>query len=118
MRQTRSELQTLYAGTLPDAEKRQAKAAIFAVLRERYAAQRAAWGGYAGYDRWFAEELNNARFAAADTYEALLPALRALLQREGCDLPAFYRSAAQLAALKPAARAAQLERLAAGAAPE
>ena len=111
LRRTRGELLALYAGDLPDVEKRLAKAAIFATLRARYAEQKQAWGGYAGYDRWFAEELNNARFAAADTYEALLPALRALLRCEGGDLPAFYRAAAQLAALDREARTAQLARL-------
>jgi predicted aminopeptidase len=118
VQQTRGELLRLYASGRPANEMRTAKAELFALLQTRYAAQRAAWGGYAGYDRWFAEELNNARFAATDTYEALLPALRALLRRERDDLLAFYQTAAQLAALEPAAREEQLERLAAGATPE
>ena len=112
LRQTRSELLELYGRDLPLAEKRAAKAAIFAGLQDRYAIQKTAWGGYAGYDRWFAAGLNNARLASAETYRRHLPSLRQLLAQGAGDLPAFYRAAAELAALEPAERAARLSALA------
>lgn len=112
LRQTRQELLTLYGRDLPLGEKRAAKAEILAGLQSRYADQKTSWGGYAGYDRWFAAGLNNARLASAETYRQHLPALRQLLVREEGDLPAFYRAAAALAALEPAERAARLNELA------
>lgn len=116
LRQTRQELLALYGRDLPLGEKRAAKAEILAGLQRRYAEQKTAWGGYSGYDRWFAAGLNNARLASAETYRQHLPALRQLLVREQGNLPAFYRAAAALADLDPAERNARLNELAGAAA--
>lgn len=111
LRSTREQLAILYAGNLPDAEKRAEKQRLFAALRLRYQEQRQAWGGYAGYDRWFEQDLNNARLLSVGTYHDLAPAFRALLRREGGDVPAFLRAVEALAALDPGARAARLREL-------
>jgi predicted aminopeptidase len=56
--------------------------------------------------------MNNAHLASVATYEALVPAFRALLAREGGDLPRFYAAVKELAKLDKTQRDAQLAALA------
>lgn len=104
----RERLIALYARPLPEHEMRLAKAAVFSRLRDDYASLKQQWGGDRGYDGWFSRELNNAHLASVATYRQLMPALLALLQREGGDLEAFYRACDALAGLEPEARAVYL----------
>lgn len=94
----RSALAANYRSSAPDAAKLAEKARLFARLQSDYAVLKVQWGGYAGYDRFFAEPLSNAHLAAVATYNDLVPAFRALLRREG-SFPAFYAAARALAAL-------------------
>ncbi|MEO8407754.1 MAG: aminopeptidase, partial [Oxalobacteraceae bacterium] len=80
--QCRQALEVNYAKTSPNAEKLQHKAEIFQTLQQEYLTLKQSWGGYAGYDHWFAEPLSNAHLAALATYHDLVPAFRALLQRD------------------------------------
>jgi predicted aminopeptidase len=90
----------LYREPLPDEAKRAAKAQLFGELGADYGELKAKqWGGFAGYDRWFEGGVNNAKLASIATYEALVPAVRALLAREDGDLPRFYAAAKALAKL-------------------
>ena len=58
------------------------------------------WGGYSGYDRWFARgQQRVARRAAA--YNDLVPAFERLFEREGGDFERFYAEVRRLAALPP-----------------
>ena len=57
-------------------------------LKFRYEQVRAQWGGYAGYDGWFARSLNNAHLAAVATYEDCVPGLRRTMEAAG-SLPAW-----------------------------
>lgn len=111
VRQTRKRLAAVYAGTASTAQKRAAKAAVFAWMRGRHRAMKAAWGGYTGYDRWFGSGLNNAKLLAVSTYEDLVPAFDALLRDNGGNLVAFYAAAARIGALPRAQRAARLAAL-------
>lgn len=113
IQRTRAELARIYATPLSIADRRRAKAQAFATLQSRYQQLRRAWGGYAGYDRWFARPLNNADIAALQTYHADVPALQALLARQRGDLDAFYAAARRVGLLSPAARTAALQALAA-----
>ena len=89
----------LYREPLPDDAKRAAKARLFAELDADYGELKAKqWRGFAGYDRFFSG-MNNAHLASVATYEALVPAFRALLAREGGDLPRFYAAVKELARL-------------------
>ncbi len=92
----RNALQATYAQDIPDGLKRAEKARIFAALKEDYQALKAGWGGYAGYDRWFAEPLSNAHLASLATYNDFLPAFRALLLQEE-TFPKFYAAVKILA---------------------
>ncbi len=107
----RAQLAAVYASARSDAEKRLEKRRILMELRERYQSLKQFWGGYAGYDRWFEQDLNNAKLAGNNTYHQWVPAFMALYQREGRDLAAFYRAAEAIAAWPPPERAARLTAL-------
>ncbi|GAA4337483.1 aminopeptidase [Pigmentiphaga soli] len=98
------------------AARRAQKARILADLRQRYEQlKRDKWNGYAGYDAWFAQPLNNAHFAAIATYHQWVPALRALAARCGScangSLAPFLEQARELARLSPVERRRRLEAL-------
>jgi predicted aminopeptidase len=104
----------LYREPLADDAKRAGKAQLFAELGIDYGELKAKqWGGFAGYDRFFAG-VNNAHLASVATYEELVPAFRALLARENGDLPRFYAAVKELARLGKAERDRQLAALAPG----
>jgi predicted aminopeptidase len=105
LRETRAGLERLYASPLPPADMRIEKNRVFGRLKFAYQQLRARWGGYAGYDAWFARPLNNARLASVATYHDCVPGLERELAAAG-SLPAFYARADALAKLKPAARRA------------
>jgi predicted aminopeptidase len=93
-------LEAVYAGAGSDDERRAGKRAVFESLQDEYRALKAGWGGYAGYDRWFAQSLTNAHLASVSTYHALVPGFRRLLAQAGGDLPRFFGLARELAALR------------------
>ena len=106
----RDELARLYASTQGDDAKRIEKAAILGRLRADYAAMKATrWGGYSGYDAWFAKA-NNAAFGVLASYTGLVPAFEKVFEREGRDFPRFYAEVRRIAALPAAERLAALER--------
>ena len=108
----RERLREAYARSAADDEKRAAKTRLLDELRSEYAALKADWGGYPGYDRFFAEGVNNANLASIASYAELVPAFRALLAREDGNLPRFYLEVERLAALPRDQRHAALDRLA------
>jgi predicted aminopeptidase len=92
--------------------KRERKRAVFASLQAAYRRVRdERWGGFAGYDRFFAQDLNNAHLAAVGAYNDLVPAFEALLAREGGDLPRFYAAVRTLGAEAKPQRDRQLAAL-------
>lgn len=107
----RTRLETLYASVLPEMAMREAKARTFDALRAEYAELRNRWGGYAGYDAWFAQDLNNAHLAAVGLYHRHVPAFQLLLERAAGDMKAFYRSARALRRLPEAERNDRLAEL-------
>jgi predicted aminopeptidase len=107
----RARLAEIYASNLSAAGKRAAKAREFAELRQDYAALKAAWGGDATYDGWFAGDLNNAKLVAVGLYTQYVPAFQRLLARHDGDLAAFYRAADRLAHLPQTPRDAALREL-------
>lgn len=110
---TREQLAGLYASAATVAEKRAEKQRLFAALRADYQTlKQQDWPGYAGYDRWFAEDLNNAKLAGISTYHQQVPAFLALFEREGRDFAAFHRAAEQIGEWPAAARQAALQALA------
>jgi predicted aminopeptidase len=111
----RKALGDVYAGTSDSEAKRAAKRAEFAALQADYAIAKddpaSAMFRYAGYDRYFAQALNNANLAAVATYTQRVPAFAKLLAEEGGDLPRFYEAVRRLAKLPPDLRNARLDAL-------
>lgn len=104
----RAILEQYYREDLPPEQKRLGKAQRFADMEEEYRQLKVSWGGFAGYDRWFAGKPNNATLASVALYTELVPAFRALLAREGGDLPRFYAAVKALAKLPKEERDAKL----------
>jgi len=106
---TRTALDGLYRSDLPEADKRRRKAELMAAMRAEHAALKAgAWGGFAGYDRWF-ERANNASLAVQAAYDSLVPAFERLFDAQGRDFDRFYREVKRLAALPKDQRRATLQ---------
>ncbi len=110
LRQTRNELELLYRQPLPEEQLRTGKLAIFASMRQSYRQLRESWGGYSGYDAWFAQ-LNNARFAALHTYHRWVPAFQLAMQQENYDFERFYRRCQVIAEQPQQQRQMLLDRL-------
>jgi predicted aminopeptidase len=105
LRDARERLARLYGSGRPPVELRAEKQREFGRLKFEYSLLRARWGGYPGYDAWFARTLSNAHLAAVATYQDCVPGLRRELVAAG-SLPAFYARAAVLAELPLAERRA------------
>jgi predicted aminopeptidase len=113
VRKHRDQLAALYRSDLGPEAMRARKAEILRELEDEYRIVRQKdWGGYAGYDLWFARRPNNAQLASIAIYSQMVPAFEALLEREDGDLPRFYRAAKELAALPQEDRHAKLQALA------
>ncbi len=108
---TVADLNVLYAEPLAEAEKRLAKEQRIARLRDEYATLKTQWQGYAGYDAWFARDLNNAQLGTVVTYNKLVPAFTAMLREANGDFPLFYQNVMQLKQLDSLQRHQQLQAL-------
>jgi predicted aminopeptidase len=104
----RDRLDALFKSDLPDADKRARKAALMAQMRADYEKLKArAWGGYGGYDHWFASA-NNASLGVLSAYDELVPDFQRLFEREGGDFERFYAEVRRLAKLPRDERRATL----------
>jgi predicted aminopeptidase len=106
----RGELEANYKSDKPAAEQRAVKARLFQQLKDEYQGLKTSWGGYTGYDKFFAEPLSNAHLASIATYNDFVPGFRALLKQDG-NLPRFYADVRALSKLDRAARDARLTSL-------
>ena len=106
----RTRLESLYRQNIAVADMRRRKAETLAAMRADYEALKAspAWGGFAGYDRFFTQNPNNAQLASVAVYSELVPGFQALLQGQGGDLPKFYKAVRDLAGLPKTERDARL----------
>ncbi|MES2758374.1 MAG: aminopeptidase [Pseudomonadota bacterium] len=106
----RRALERNYESTASDADKRAAKARLFRQLQDDYLVLKESWGGFAGYDRFFAEPLSNAHLASIATYNDFVPAFRALLARER-TFGGFYAAVRRIADLDRSERHRRLKTL-------
>ena len=106
----RRELQRLYVGTLSDDDKRAAKADALARLRSDYAQLKQRWGGFAGYDAWFAD-VNNAALGVLAAYTEMVGDFERLFEQQGRDFGRFYAAAGVIAGLPKPERHAKLRAL-------
>ena len=111
----REQLAALYASAQNPAAKRHAKVQLFAAAQRRYQALKTErWNGFAGYDYWFGQDLNNAKLAPIGTYYQDVPAFRNLFVASGEDFEQFYRQVEQLSTLPPPERKQRLYALSGG----
>ncbi len=100
----RARLESLYASAETADRKRQDKQRLFSELRVDYTTLKTQWGGYSGYDAWFAHNINNAYFVPIRLYNRYVPAFDALLHSVGGNLPAFYAKVRAIGQLPPEKR--------------
>jgi predicted aminopeptidase len=105
----RDSLTTLYASAASGADKRKRKAEIFAAMKAEYLTLKSSWGGYAGYDRFFAEELNNAHLVPVATYSELVTGFRRVLAENGGDFRRFYAAVKEIGKLPKEQRHVKLK---------
>ena len=89
----KARLAEIYASNSSAVEKRADKTRVLAELRSESAALKTNWNGNADYDKWFAQDLNNAHLAVIGLYSQYVPAFQKLLAQQNGDLAAFYTSA-------------------------
>lgn len=107
-------LEKLYESGLPEAEMRAKKAQVYTQLDADYRKMKETWGGFAGFDPWFARKPNNAQLISVGLYNQFVPAFEVLLARTRHDLPKFYAAVKVLAELPKEERRALLEAMAPG----
>ena len=98
VKSTRTQLEQVYLSAQDIAQKRTQKQSLIAQMQEHYQRLKQDWGGYRGYDAWFAHDINNAQLAGISTYQDYVPAFQRLLRQNQGDFAAFYRAVAALAA--------------------
>lgn len=109
----RSDLEALYRSPLRLEAMQAAKTERFARLQADYQRLRDGdWQGWGGYDRFFAEGLNNAKLLPFGLYDGWVPAFAALFRQQQSEWPAFYAAAKKLGAEPGDRRQALLEQLA------
>ncbi len=104
----RDALAALYRSGAPAPVLRAGKQAVFDAMRQEYTVLKTQWGGFAGYDHWFAQPLTNAHLASVSAYHAHVPGFRRLLAEADGDLPRFFDLARALARLPTEQRQARL----------
>ena len=105
----RKRLEELFTSNLNDAEKRVAKARIFDELREEFSQLKTTRAEFSSYDRWFAQQLNNALLATISTYTQLVPAFQVLLAQQNGDMSQFFAAVKEISKLPETERAAVLQ---------
>jgi predicted aminopeptidase len=111
LRRHKDWLNEVFLGPGDDDAKRAGKRRVLDSLQDEYRQLKASWGGFAGYDRFFAQPPSNPQLAAVGAYNDLLPAFRTLLAQESGDLGRFYARVRELAALDKPARDERLRAL-------
>lgn len=104
----REQLVDLYAQSLEAGEMRARKQQVLAQMRSDYGGLKQGWGGFAGYDWWFGQPLNNAQLASIAIYTQLVPGFEQVLRESGGDLVRFYAQVKELAKLTEPERQARL----------
>ncbi len=101
---TRKKLERLYRQKIDKKHMQKEKTRIFSELKQTFARLKKSQSAFSVYDRWMAQDLNNAHLALVAIYYEDVPALMHLLKAKQGDLPAFYRAAAKLAHEDPQKR--------------
>ena len=109
---TRKELKELYKTKENDKEKRENKKLVFLKMQNNYQQLKESWNGYAGYDPWMKQGLNNAHLLLISTYHELVPTFQAVLKKENNNLRSFYSAVEKLGEKNKEERKNQLKQIA------
>ena len=107
----RDKFTELYQQEVSESEMRGKKSELQTQLRYAYTELQESWDGYAGYDNWFNQSLNNAQLSTVGSYNDLVPKFAALLKRNGGDFGEFYQAVEGLMELPEDERNAALDAL-------
>ncbi|MFP5483729.1 MAG: aminopeptidase, partial [Gammaproteobacteria bacterium] len=90
--QARDDLEVIYESrnSLDRKQLLDLKDQRFKRLLADYAKLKQSWGGWTGYDRFMAEDLNNAKLGVSGLYTQYVPAFKALHKLCGQSFPRFY----------------------------
>jgi predicted aminopeptidase len=111
LQKTKEELRSLYKKNYDIEKVRAEKQKVFDTMTLRYSKLKEEWGGYAGYDDWFAKKLNNADIVGEDEYKNLVPFFQKLFDLSEKNFPAFYEKAEAIAKLPKTERYAEIEKI-------
>lgn len=104
----KARMDRIYEEKLPPEQMRAAKREGFAELHKEYAALKARWGGFAGYDRIMGKDPGNALLASITAYSKYVPGFERMLAAEGGDLARFYSAVKGLSRLAKEERCRKL----------
>jgi predicted aminopeptidase len=90
-------LERMYKKEIPVLEKKHQKEQLFNQLRAEYQSLKNKWNGFSGYDKWFKNDLNNAKIVTVSAYNDFVPAFLKILESESHDLERFYDRCKELA---------------------
>jgi len=90
-------LKKAYSNDMPIEKRMAAKQSLFENLQIEYQNRKQEWGGFDGYDKWFAQDLNNAHLALISTYWKQVPHIDRWLEACEYDLPQFFQVVQKLA---------------------
>ena len=108
---TRDKLAELYETSGEADVMRQKKKETFEQMLVNYESLKASWDGYPGYDRWFSQEMNNARLLAVATYNDYVPAFEVLFRESGSSFEEFYLASLELSKLPLEERTERMQQL-------
>lgn len=95
--QARGDLERIYSSELSQRDKLEEKARRIDRLRLDYAQIKAErWGGWPGFDRFFNEDLNNAKLAVSGLYTDYVPAFKVMFEQSGRQYKDFYDAVREL----------------------
>lgn len=111
LRNTRKELEILYAEKQQPKKWQTRKEIIFKQLHLSYKKFKRKWGNYTGYDKWMSQDLNNAHLALVATYNNWLPAFSKIFEKANRNYKVYYKEIERLTELDKTQREKQLQKL-------
>lgn len=98
----------LYDESIDQEMMRSRKEELQQTMRDEYEQLKTQWQGYAGYDSWFGQSLNNAQLSTVSTYNDHVPLFDSLLSEVDGDFVRFYERVKELAELSSEERRQRL----------
>lgn len=100
----RDRLTGLYEKEMTPSLMRAEKIQLQNQLRSEYERLKQEWQGYAGYDGWFSQSLNNAQLSTVGSYNDMVPFFNDLLEQSNGSLALFYGEVKRIAELSAVER--------------